>query len=118
MGRQRILGTGRRQPRPGSLAVADQHPVASRADLRPIGLETSKHTYYVVQRVVVEVARSGADCAPTVAHTCTGLFPCRRKSLSRGELAVEIGKQRDAVGEAFEVEIVTDRQYASPGLPM
>ena len=68
MGRQRILGAGSGKPRPSSLAVADQYPVASRADLRPIGLETSRHTYRVVQRVVVEVARSGADCAPTVAH--------------------------------------------------
>ena len=64
------------------LAVADRDPVASRAGLRSIGPETSESTYCVVQRVVVEVARCGADCAPTVAHTCTGLFPCRCKSLT------------------------------------
>ena len=44
------------------LAVADQDPVASRAGLRSIGPgETSEPSYCVVQRVVVEVARSGAD---------------------------------------------------------
>ena len=63
------------------LAVADQDPVASRAGLR-LSPETTEPSHCVVQRVVVEVARSGADCAPPVAHTCTGLFPCRRKSLS------------------------------------
>ena len=61
------------------LAVADQDPVASRAGLR-LSPETTEPSHCVVQRVVVEVARSGADCAPPLAHTCNGLFPCRRKS--------------------------------------
>src|SRR6185436_16997632 len=59
MGRQRILGTVSRQPRPGSLAVADQHPVASRADLRPIGLQACQYAHRILQVGTAEFVHIG-----------------------------------------------------------
>ena len=44
---------------PGSLAVADQHPVASRADLRPIGLQACQYAHRILQVGTAEFVHVG-----------------------------------------------------------
>src|SRR4051812_5061339 len=57
-------GTEKRPPRPGSLTVADQHPVASRADLRAIGLQACQDAHRILQVGTAEFAHIGAAGCP------------------------------------------------------
>ena len=64
------FGPGSGQPRPGSLAVADQHPVASRADLRPIGLQAGQYAHRILQVGTADLCTSGAQAARSSGVPC------------------------------------------------